>query len=151
LWHQSPLLHHTYLLKPDGGEGGVSLLRQRGKHLFAPLVCEVLKSTCELHLVMLRPEPPGSILTVGGDVDNRLKTLFDALTIPQAQAIPKKWSPPEEMQPLCCLLEDDNLITSVSVRTEQLLEPLEDKSIVDVAIFVRTRVTAMLIGNQDFA
>jgi hypothetical protein len=46
-------------------------------------VCSQLRLVARLSIVMLRPEPPGSIITAGGDIDNRLKTLFDALRMPK--------------------------------------------------------------------
>jgi hypothetical protein len=50
-----------------------------------------------------------------------------------------------------CLLEDDNLITAVSVRTEQLLEPNNDPNQVDLFINVTTDVTRKTIGNYSFS
>jgi hypothetical protein len=82
-----------------------------------------------------------------------MKTLFDALTMPRhANALPLGVVPLENEKPyFYCLLEDDNLVTTVSVRTEQLLEPVPDQSVVDVSIFVRTRVTRPTMGNGTFA
>ena len=107
----------------------------------------------ELSLNVLRPETPGQLLTQGGDIDNRLKTLFDALAMPRhANAIPNATAPTPEQTPyFFCLLEDDNLVTAVAVRTEQMLEPVPDTSVVDVVIQVRTRVTRLTMGNGDFA
>jgi hypothetical protein len=59
--------------------------------------------------------------------------------------------PTGDEAPFFCLLEDDNLVIAVSVRTEQLLEPVRDASVVDVSIHVRTRVTRPTMGNYDFA
>ena len=55
-----------------------------------------------------------------GDIDNRLKTLFDSLRMPQHDS---------ELPPGCkhrggpffCLLEDDSLITKLTVNTSQIL------------------------------
>jgi hypothetical protein len=70
---------------------------------------------------MLRPEAPGQTLIKGGDIDNRLKTLFDALRIPKAGEIME--SPDNEggRNPFFCLLEDDSLINHISVTTDLLL------------------------------
>ena len=107
-----------------------------------------MDSTAELSLTLLRPEPPGNLLTQGGDIDNRLKTLFDALTMPRhANALPVGAKPEEGEMPFFCLLEDDNLVTSVQVRTEQLLEPECDSSVVELFIFVRTRISRQTYGN----
>ena len=100
---------------------------------------------------MLRPEAPGGLVTQGGDIDNRLKTLLDSLTMPRhLNALPKQSQPAADQQPFFCLLEDDNLIAALSVQTEQLLEPVEDKSEVDLTIRVRPRTVANLWGNRMF-
>jgi hypothetical protein len=139
------------LLRPRV-QGEYSLLRPLGAFTFAPLITEEMNVIAELAVAMLRPEAPGGLITQGGDLDNRLKTLFDALTMPrQLNALPASAAPQPSQTPFFCLLEDDNLITAVSVRTEQLLEPVSDKSLVDVTVHVRTRVTRSTIGNDAFA
>jgi hypothetical protein len=54
----------------------------RGDYRFVPLVREELSLICSIHILFLRPDRPGSIIK-SGDIDNRLKTLFDAFRIPQ--------------------------------------------------------------------
>lgn len=66
-----------------------------------------------LSIVMLRPGVPGGLVR-DGDIDNRLKTLFDALHPPQAA--PKSHTEGS----MFCLLEDDSQIESVSVQTRRL-------------------------------
>jgi len=106
----------------------------------------------ELSLTLLRPEPPGHLITQGGDIDNRLKTLFDALTMPrQENALSEGLVPTEDETPFFCLLEDDNLVTAVAVRTEQLLEPNIDSSHVDLFIDVTTNVTRQTMDNFAFS
>jgi hypothetical protein len=149
LWNQKPLSEQPNLLRPREG-GNYSLLRPFVDFTFVPLVTAEMNAVAELSVTILRPEAPGNLLTQGGDLDNRLKTLFDALTMPRHNnAIPVGVGPINDESPhFFCLLEDDNLVTSVSVRTEQLLEVLEDTSIVDVSIYVRTRVTRSTMGNH---
>jgi hypothetical protein len=101
-----------------------------------------------LHVTLLRPEPPGNLITQGGDIDNRLKTLFDALSMPKHQnSLPPTASPAADQNPFFCLLGDDNLVTSVGVRTEQLLEPVDDSNCVDVLVSVKTSVTEKTMDN----
>ena len=50
---------------------------------FVPFVTEELNLICGLDILFLRPSAPGQLVS-GGDLDNRLKTLFDALRIPEA-------------------------------------------------------------------
>jgi hypothetical protein len=88
---------------------------------FVPLVTHNLDLRCALDILFLRPDKPGQVLWAG-DLDNRLKTLFDALTIPTANECYHERTPAADETPLFCLLEDDKLITKVSVETDQLLD-----------------------------
>jgi len=119
-----------------------------GPFSFAPLVSSLFWATAELEVVILRPEPPGRLITQGGDIDNRLKTLFDALSIPQTNQLPTGVLPTPDQSPLFhCLLHDDNLITAVSVKTAQLLEPTAVKNDVELLVNVRTEVKLWTFGN----
>jgi hypothetical protein len=46
---------------------------------FIPLVRHSLSLACDLDIIFMRKEEPGSLILQGGDIDNRLKTLFDGL------------------------------------------------------------------------
>src|SRR5687768_1668625 len=48
---------------------------------FVPMVYESAFLLCSLDVLFLRRDPPGSVISAG-DIDNRLKTLIDALRIP---------------------------------------------------------------------
>ncbi len=50
---------------------------------FLPLVTGVLECACELDILLLKPETPGHFIKNDGDIDNRLKILFDALRMPR--------------------------------------------------------------------
>lgn len=152
LWSQKPLNELPNLLEPRGILlGDYSLLRTIGAFTFVPLINAEMNVVAELSITLLRAEPPGGLITQGGDMDNRLKTLFDALTMPvHANQLPSKTALRSDQQPLFCLLEDDNLVTTVSVRTEQLLEPDIDSSLADVTILIRTRITRLTMGNAIF-
>ena len=152
LWAQPPLKEHVLFLEPRR-KGLYCLRRPLGKHIFVPLVTREMDVVAELSIIMLRPEIPGQLVTQGGDIDNRLKTLFDALTMPRhTNALPSRVEPKSTQKPFFfCLLEDDNLITSVSVETEQMLAPVRNKSTVDVLIRVNTRITRPTIDNHGFS
>ena len=151
LWGQKPLSDDPSLLEPRV-PGLYSLLRPLDSFTFAPLITQEMDVVAELTITLLRPEPPGGLITQGGDIDNRLKTLFDALTMPRhSNALPPGAVPQSDQTLFFCLLEDDNLVTAVSVRTEQLLEPTEDLSEVDASIHVLTRVTRPTMGNPAFS
>ena len=112
-----------------------SFSRRVGPLRFAALVTKGL--VAELDITMLRPEAPGSIITQGGDIDNRLKTLLDGLRVPSADELPHGTQPSDG---LClCLLEDDRLVTRLAVQTQQLLEPGAEPGHVILLIAVRSK------------
>jgi hypothetical protein len=151
LWNQKPLSEHPDLLQPRTVPGNYSFLRTLDAFTFAPLITAETNAITELSITLLRPEPPGGLITQGGDIDNRLKTLFDSLTMPRhANALPPNARPDSDEEPFFCLLEDDNLVTSLTVNTQQLLEPAIDSSLVDLYISVTTHVTRTTMGNSIF-
>jgi hypothetical protein len=151
LWQQPPLDSCQEWLKPPDAERTYSVRREVTPFVFAPLVTEQMGLYAELQVELLRPEPPGRLLTQAGDVDNRLKTLFDALTMPrQPDALPRKLQPESDETPFFCLLEDDNLVTSLAVRTSQLLETDVDESTVELLVGVRIGRTKNTWGNGVF-
>jgi hypothetical protein len=87
---------------------------------FIPLVTESIVVRCAIDILFLRPEEPGKILT-SGDLDNRIKTLFDALRLPKNLSECGGTAPSGEYDPMYCLLEDDQLISEVRVLTDKLL------------------------------
>lgn len=78
-------------------------------------------------------------MTRGGDIDNRLKTLLDALSVPKDGQVPsgEVWEPGED--PFHCLLEDDNLVTGLSISVDRLLGP---STPTEVLAFVEARLAA---------
>jgi hypothetical protein len=85
-----------------------------------PLVTSDMDLRCGLDILLLRPEEDRFIFQ-SGDVDGQLKTLFDALRIPQNPEETGRASPLADECPLFCLLEDDRLISDVRVNTDRLL------------------------------
>ena len=120
LWAQPPLAEVGQRLNIDPSKGK-SLGIIRGPYLCVPLVCAALELVASLEITLLRPEPPGQVITQGGDIDNRLKTLLDSLQVPKLDQVPPAESPTSEEQPFYCLVEDDNLITSLQVTSDRLL------------------------------
>jgi hypothetical protein len=137
--------------RPTGqGEGSYNSVRKVGPFSFVPLATEEMNLIAALEVVMLRPEPAGRLITQGGDIDNRLKTLFDALTKPQPNALPDGAQPAADENPFYVVFEDDNLITSISVQTEHLLKPNHARH---VELFLRVQLTATspTFGNISMA
>jgi hypothetical protein len=101
---------------------------------------------CSLDILFLRRDEPGALIHSGGDIDNRIKTLFDALRVPQDCNEIRDFPPgdPDE-NPFFCLMEDDKMITEVKVTTDRLLAPLEateHRDDVHLVIHVRTLMTS---------
>lgn len=86
---------------------------------FVPLVRSSLALHCGLKILFLRKETPGKIYQ-GGDIDNRIKTLLDALCAPNDPCLVIK-DDTTINDPIFCLVEDDALISSLSIDTQTLL------------------------------
>lgn len=114
---------------------------------------ERLFMLCELNVLFLRPGPPGKVLQTG-DIDNRLLTLSDALCVPKKDQFENLTVNHNVNDPFFCLLEDDSVISSWSVRTAQLLSPVppepKDDSYVRLIIDVFIKVTKVNDGNIGF-
>jgi hypothetical protein len=103
---------------------------------FMPLARQEWHLRCSIDVLFLRREKPGRVF-MKGDIDNRLKTLFDALQMPHlGQDIGDQVPSPDEV-PYHVLLEDDELIADVSVTTDRLLSfPEEHEHTSDYAVLV---------------
>lgn len=159
LWQLQPLeSNKAYVAYPPLTSVGaaptpLSLLQQVGGFTFAPLISDRLCLAAQINITLLRPERPGRVVREMGDTDNRLKTLFDALCVPPHEnQIPPKDIPGPDESPLYCLLQDDSLITKISVDTQRLLTM--DDSIrtthVVLLIHVKTQVTKPIFAALEF-
>ena len=149
LWKEQPLVDYRWWFDGSKSKTAVNLIRKIGEFEFVPLVSQDLHLICELEIFMVRPESPGAIITQGGDIDNRLKTLFDALRIPHnINELPKGVSPETSETPFFCLLQDDLLISAVSVKTDRLLVPATSTATVHLDIRVTTQPTRLVIDNR---
>lgn len=110
---------------------------------------ETIHLVCDLEITLLRPEAPGSVITQSGDIDNRLKTLFDGLRMPKdIGEIPAGDAPTVDENPFYCLLQDDNLITKVTVITDRLLQATATPNEVLLVLRVNTHATRMIYKNM---
>jgi hypothetical protein len=120
---------------------------------FVPIIHRPHELVCAVDILFLRREKPGAIIQHGGDLDNRLKTLFDALRMPHNPSELSGVVPNAVNDRMYCLLEEDSLITRVSVSTHQLLEPLaegEHPSVVELLLHVTVQSTYPMWGNLGF-
>jgi len=96
---------------------------QRNGYRFVPIVTEQFSLLAGLEILFLRTGNPGAVLSQG-DIDGRLKTLFDGLKMPKnTQEHAGFENPGPDEDPFFVLLEDDSLINRVAVETDVLLEP----------------------------
>jgi hypothetical protein len=89
---------------------------------FVPLVSNHLGLTCGLDILLLQKDKATPIRQ-SGDIDNRLKTLFDALQVPQNCKEIEGSPEADEVPYFFCLTENDCLITDVRVAVDKWLEP----------------------------
>jgi hypothetical protein len=117
---------------------------------FKPLVRDSFALHCGLKISFLRKEAPGKVYQ-GGDLDGRIKTLLDALTMPQhVEQVLERAS--TKIGPIFCLLEDDSLVSGLQVESERLLtsEQTQPADYVRLNIEVDVRVRQAMIYNQSF-
>jgi hypothetical protein len=128
-----------------------------GNYRFVPLVREELGLLCSLDILFLRSDPHGLIQSA--DIDSRVKTIFDALKTPQdtGQLGRNHQRPNADEDPFYCLLEDDKLITHMSVSTDMLLDPTrpdltknQTKNDARLMIDVKIRPYVVTYGNIGF-
>jgi len=91
---------------------------------FVPLVGNNLQLTCGLDILILQRDKATPIGKTG-DIDNRLKTLFDALQVPvNCEELPPGVVKAADEDPyFFCLTEDDCLITDVRIAVDKWLAP----------------------------
>lgn len=129
--------------------------REYGYH-FVPLVQEDWRLMCSLDILFLRHDPPGSVIHAG-DLDNRVKTLIDALRKPgNATELRGNETPAVGEEPFFCLLEDDKLVTGLVVESDRFLVPPngksdEDRRQVHIVITVDVRPYDVTTFNLSFA
>jgi hypothetical protein len=117
---------------------------------FLPVVSQSHAVYCDLNILFLRTGRPGSII-VDGDIDNRLKTLYDALRLPKNEnELPPGAAPEATETPFYCLLEDDSLITGHDVVADRLLVPGSRATEVRLVIHVHIEPQIRSADNLGF-
>ena len=162
LWHVHPILNPqaslfaTVLVTSDVGvlpHDAVSLASRfsRNGYRFVPIATRNLGLLVSLDILFLRGDPPGAIVHAG-DIDNRIKTLVDALKMPrEAGELGPFTTPEEDEDPFFVLMEDDSLISRLAVETDTLLEPITgNASDARVVVTVGVRPYRTTIHNVHF-
>lgn len=143
LWETHPSLRGFTEVHPDGTRllDRISSNYATWDYKCVPLVSSRVHAiACSLDILFLRRDQPGNLISNLGDVDNRVKVLFDALQVPDKSATLTD-TPTEDEDPLFCLLENDRLITEVKITTDRLLTPLVgEESISEVELVIGVKV-----------
>ncbi|SEP14913.1 hypothetical protein SAMN02990966_04116 [Rhodospirillales bacterium URHD0017] len=120
---------------------------------FVPLVRKEISLSCSLRILFLRRDFPASVLNAG-DIDNRLKTLIDALRMPSSPA-EMPIGPQAGEDPFFVLLDDDRQITHVEAETDAALAGPDDRendpSFARLVITVEVRPYDVTTFNLAFA
>jgi hypothetical protein len=102
---------------------------------YAPLIAS-MDLAAELDIIFLRQQARGQLIGQGGDIDNRLKTLFDALRMPSKGEVQQLGTAvDQDDDPLHCLLQDDVLIHRVNVETDRLLKSIRLREKLSTMLF----------------
>jgi hypothetical protein len=129
---------------------------QRNGYRFVPLVREEMSLLCDLDILFLRRDHPGSVLEAG-DLDNRIKTLVDCLRMPKAgNELRGNEFPGAGEDPFFCLLDDDKAVSGLAVQTDIFLKPPmanleEDKRQTLLVITVNLRPYDVTMFNLSFS
>lgn len=164
LWHIHPVLVPVTQEMVEIYSGGhvydapkldvISWNYHRGyTYRFVPLVRRELALACRLRVDLLSETEPGAVIH-GGDIDNRLKTLLDALTVPSVDQMKRAGrEASDDEKPFFALMEDDALVLHIDTRSHRLLRPLregEDRRTVDLWIKVEVVKLRNTESNAGF-
>jgi hypothetical protein len=150
LWQEEPLCAFPEYLTKATKKNNVDILYTVGSVDYACLITERLWLHAGLDILFLRPQPPGQIITTGGDIDNRLKTLFDGLRRPlDTSELPQASLLSNTPNPCHCVLSDDCLISQVAITTDRLLDAKNSDEVV-LVITVKALKRVVNMGNASY-
>jgi len=151
LAEHSPWTNLTKYMLPNPTKSPIST-RHIGGIDWNPIITPNLKLLAELDIQLLHPEIVGVART---DIDNRVKTLLDGLRLPQNEHEIGQ-NTPDNAGPIFTLLDDDHLVTRISVNTSHLLDDNlfsgadKSKEQLFVLIDVNVRVAEGNLENLPF-
>lgn len=117
---------------------------------FFPLATREFSLMCSVRILFLRPDTPGGAIR-SGDIDNRMKTIFDALRLPNSvEELGGYALPGADEEPFFCLLEDDSLISHAEIETDTLLQPTgAEWNANDARLIVTVRLSPYRVTFQN--
>ncbi|MDR1361403.1 MAG: hypothetical protein LBJ18_03860 [Rickettsiales bacterium] len=155
LLEHSPWNNLTQYMMPGATKSPVST-RHIGGLDWNPIITPNLKLLAELDVLLLHPEITGQARS---DIDNRMKTLLDGLRAPQNEHEAGE-NTPRDIGPIYTLLDDDHLVTRISVNTSHLLSteqfvyngnrPINNEPPLFMIIDVNVRVSEGTLENLPF-
>jgi hypothetical protein len=104
---------------------------------------------CDLDILFLRRGIPGRLISSDGDLDNRIKILFDSLRMPADDNEVRGVEQKGDARGIICLLEDDGLITGFRVTSDQILDPLTDQNRHNVQLIVNVEIKLTKITDEN--
>jgi hypothetical protein len=120
---------------------------------FLYLIGDAHGISSSLDILFLRRESAGGLVRWGGDLDNRLKILFDALRAPQENNEVPDGPPASDENPFFCTLQDDKYIDRVNVTTDRLLSPIGDsdgEGVHDVLLVIEVQTVVFDVKKADW-
>jgi hypothetical protein len=116
LWNEHPILSNLKNAEPEYHKPPRPAVMQTFKHdgfNWLPIVTNANGLICKVDILLLRSGPPGKVMF---DIDNRVKTIFDAMRKASgldelgSQTAEGVRTPTADEDPFYVLLEDDRLI-----------------------------------------
>ncbi len=113
---------------------------------YVPLVTTNVATRCRIDILFLRPGRKGLVVQ-GGDIDNRIKTLFDAFRLPKGGQ-----ENVSDVGTWFVLLEDDSLISDLRVTTDTLLMLPSEAELKpnDVFLVIDVRIEGLDEADYDW-
>ncbi|TQV68338.1 hypothetical protein [Denitrobaculum tricleocarpae] len=149
LWSLEPLNDIEDVTRPNDAPALIYVGKTVGDIEYIPIVSKALKLQTKLSIRLLSATKPGGLVQ-HGDIDNRLKTLLDALSIPSKQQIPDNADLDADGR-MFCLLEDDDLVTSIDVSNDRLLTEEDHSKQAIVIVDVQPVALSVTLKNLAIA
>lgn len=127
LFDYGPLKNYPMILEPsneDDTSRPFNLYREVDGHPYTCLINEAMGAACRLSITSFETKGTLSVSNQIGDVDNKLKPLLDALSLPKSQPAQKAESK-KSLETIHCLLEDDSLVWEINIQRKRLLTPID--------------------------
>jgi hypothetical protein len=115
---------------------------------FVPLVRRSLDLNCEIDILFLRQQDPGELISQGGDIDNRIKTLLDALRLPDKDEDARAPTPVSKEGCIFTLMESDTLVSRLNIDTDRLLFPQTEKPN-EVHLVIEITLNVLRVGPHN--